>query len=114
MKLNLSILLCLLLACAEEKENIPQDILSEKEFIVALKAIHLAEAKFKVQKNKSMEKVKNELSDSYTLIYKELNFPEEVFKKTLDFYIQNPEKLELIYDDVLEQLTNEQSTLDQQ
>ena len=114
MKLNFLILLCLLFACAEQKENIPQDILSEKEFVVVLKDIHLAKAKFELQKNKDIERGKNELANSYTLIYKKNNVSEDTFKKTLDYYAQNPKKLEIIYTDVLEQLTNERSTLDQQ
>ena len=114
MKLNFLILLCLLFACAKQKENIPQDILSEKEFVVVLKDIHLAKAKFELQKNKDIERGKNELANSYTLIYKKNNVSEDTFKKTLDYYAQNPKKLEIIYTDVLEQLTNEHSTLDQQ
>ena len=114
MKLIFFILLCLLFACAEPKENIRQDILSENEFVVILKDIHLAEAKFELQKNIGMEKAKNELANSYTLIYKKNTVSEDTFKKTLDFYAQKPEKLEGIYADVLEQLTNERSTLDQQ
>ena len=113
MKLNFLILLCLLLACTEQKENIPQDILLEKEFVVVLKDIHLAEANFELQKNKGLENAKNELSNLYTSIYKKHNVSEEKFKETLNFYAQNPEKLEGIYADVLEQLTNERSTLDQ-
>ena len=114
MKLIFFLLLCLLFACAEPKENIRQDILSENEFVVILKDIHLAEANFELQKNKGLEKAKNELSNSYTSIYKKHNVSEEKFKETLNFYAQNPEMLEKIYTDVLEQLTKGRSVLDQQ
>ena len=112
MKVNFLILLCLLFACAEPKENIHQDILSEIEFAVVLKDIHLAEANFELQKNKGLEKAKNELSNSYTSIYKKHNVSEEKFKETLNFYAQNSEMLEKIYTDVLEQLTKDRSSLD--
>ena len=114
MKLNLSILFCLLLACSEQKENIPQDILSENEFVVILKDIHLAEAKFELQKNNGIGKAKNELTNSYTSIYQKHNISEEKFKESLNFYAQNPEMLEKIYTDILEQLTKDRSALDQQ
>ncbi len=114
MKLIFFILLCLLFACAEPKENIRQDILSENEFVVILKDIHLAEANFELQKNKGMDKAKNKLSNSYTSIYKKYNISEEKFKENLNFYAQNPEMLEKIYTDVLEQLTKGRSVLDQQ
>ncbi len=113
MKVNCLILLCLLFACAEPKENIRQDILSENEFVVILKDIHLAEANFELQKNKGIVKAKNELSNSYTSIYKSHNVSEEKFKENLNFYAQNPEMLEKIYTDVLEQLTKDRSALDQ-
>ena len=114
MQINLLILFCLLLACAEQKENITKDVLSEHEFVVVLEDIHLAEAHFELHKTKGMEKAKNELVNSYTSIYKKHNISEEKFKETLNFYAQNPEKLEKIYANVLEQLTKERSTLDQQ
>ena len=113
MKVNFLILFCLLFACVEPKENIHQDILSENEFAVVLKDIHLAEANFELQKNKGLEKAKNELSNSYTSIYKKHNVSEEKFKETLNFYAQNSEMLEKIYTDVLEQLTKDRSALDQ-
>jgi len=113
MKLIFFILLWLLFACAEPKENIRQDILSENEFVVVLKDIHLAEANFELQKNKGMDKAKNKLSNSYTSICQKYNISEEKFKESLNFYAQNPEILEKIYTDVLEQLTKDRSVLDQ-
>ena len=113
MKLYLSILLCLFLACKEQKENIPQGILLKKNFGVILKDIHLEEAKFELQKNKDMQNTKNKLENSYNLIYIKHQISEEIFKKNLRFYANNPDKLEKIYSTVLEQLTNEQSRLDQ-
>ena len=113
MKLYLSILLCLFLACKEQKENIPQGILLKKNFGVILKDIHLEEAKFELQKNKDMQNTKNKLENSYNLIYIKHQISEEIFKKNLRFYANNPDKLEEIYSTVLEQLTNEQSRLDQ-
>ena len=113
MKLNFLILLCLLFACAEQKENLPKDILSENEFGIVLQEIHLAEANFELEKNKDIEKAKDELSNSYTSVYKKHNISKEKFEKTLNFYAQNPEKLEKIYTNVLEKLTKDRSALDQ-
>tara|TARA_B100001758_G_scaffold247497_1_gene265551 strand:- start:27118 stop:27459 length:342 start_codon:yes stop_codon:yes gene_type:complete len=113
MKIYLLILLCLFLSCKNKKEHVPQKILTTKNFVIILKDIHLEEAKFELQK-KVMKITKAKLKNSYDLIYKKHQISEEIFKKTLTFYAQNPEKLERIYSKVLEQLTNDQSKLDQQ
>jgi len=62
-----SVILCLIfLSCGNPKTEIPQDILSENSFIVLLKDIHLAEAKFELHKTKGMENAKNELAFCHT------------------------------------------------
>jgi len=111
----LSFILCLiLLSCGNQQKETPQDILSENSFINLLKDIHLAEAKFELHKTKGMENAKNELAYNYSSIYKKYEITLDDFDKTLDYYAQNPEKLEKIYTSVLEQLTKDRTILDQQ
>jgi hypothetical protein len=107
----LLILICLLFACSNSDEKIPENILSENTFKSILKEIHLAEATFELHKTKGMGKAKNELANSYQNIYSENAISEEDFKTTLEYYSVNPEKLEKIYDKVLEELTKERTTL---
>ena len=114
MKLYLSLILCLFLSCKEKKQNKPKENLSKKEFVAILKDLHLEEASFELQKNKTLNNTKVKLKNYYGLIYKQHHTSEEIFKKTLSFYANSPEKLETIYSAVLEQLTNEQSKFDQQ
>tara|TARA_B110000467_G_scaffold125842_1_gene118401 strand:- start:2 stop:346 length:345 start_codon:yes stop_codon:yes gene_type:complete len=111
----LSFILCLILiGCGNQQKETPQDILSENIFINLLKDIHLAEAKFELHKTKGMENAKNELAHNYSSIYKKYEITVDDFDKTLDYYAQNPEKLEKIYTRVLEQLTKDRTILDQQ
>ena len=111
----LSFILCLILiGCGNQQKETPQDILSENIFINLLKDIHLAEAKFELHKTKGMENAKNELAYNYSSIYKKYEITLDDFDKTLDYYAQNPEKLEKIYTRVLEQLTKDRTILDQQ
>ena len=114
MKILPFILSLILLSCGAPKTEIPQDILSENIFINLLKDIHLAEAKFELHKTKGMENAKNELAYNYSSIYKKYEITVVDFDKTLDYYAQNPEKLEKIYTRVLEQLTKDRTILDQQ
>ena len=114
MKIISFILSLILLSCGNPKTEIPQDILSKNSFIGLLKDIHLAEAKFELHKTKGMENAKNELAHNYSSNYKKYEITVDDFDKTLDYYAQNPEKLEKIYTRVLEQLTKDRTILDQQ
>ena len=111
MKIILSILSVLLLACAAPKTEIPTDILSETTFANILKEVHLAEAAFELNKTKNMENAKGALANSYQSIYKKHSIDEADFNNTLSYYATHPEKLEVIYTTVLEELSNERSIL---
>ena len=104
----------LLLACTPPKIEMPTGILPETEFANMLKDVHWAEAAFELNKSKGVENVKNTLANSYQSIYKKYDVTDTTFSKSLDYYAKNPEKLEKIYTNVLEQLTEERSTLNQQ
>ena len=114
MKIYLSILACLLFSCSNSEEKIPENILSKTAFATILKEIHLEEASFELNKTKNMETAKIELVNAYFNIYNKNQISEKDFKETLDYYSENPEKLEQIYTNILEQLTKERSKLDQQ
>jgi len=114
MKIYLSILSCLLFSCSNSEEKIPENILSKTAFATILKEIHLKEASFELNKTKNMETAKIELVNAYFNIYKKNKISEEDFKETLNYYSENPKKLEQIYTNILEQLTKERSKLDQQ
>ena len=114
MKIILSILSVLLLACTAPKTKIPTGILSETGFASILKEIHLGEAAFKLNKSKGIKKAKNSLANNYQSIYKTHNIDDSTFSKSLEYYAKHPEILEKIYSTVLEQITDERSTLDQQ
>ena len=114
MKIYLSILACLLYACYNTEEKIPENILSEKVFSSVLKDIHLAEGAFELNKTKNMENAKATLANNYTSIYSKYKISAIDFENTLNYYAQHPEKLEYIYTNVLEKLTEERSTLNQQ
>ena len=114
MKIMLSILSVLLLACTTCKTEIPSGILFEREFVNMLKEVHLAEAAFELNKSKGTVNAKNTLANSYQSTYKKYDIDTSSFNKSLEYYAKHPEILEEIYSTVLEQLTGERSTLNQQ
>ena len=114
MKIYLSILACLLYACSNPEVEIPENILSETVFENILKEIHLSEGAFELNKTKNMQNAKATLANNYTSIYSKYKISAIDFENTLNYYAQHPEKLEYIYSNVLEKLTEERSTLNQQ
>ena len=114
MKIILAILSILLLACTTQKTKMPTDILSEIVFVNILKEVHLEESSFELQKTQGIENARNELTNNYTSIYSKYKISAIDFENTLNYYTQHPEKLEKIYSSVLEQLTEEQTILNQQ
>ena len=114
MKIYLSILACLLCACYNTEEKIPENILSETVFEDILKQIHLSEGAFELHKTNGMKNAKNELAHNYSTIYETHEITADDFKNTLNYYAQHPEKLENIYSNVLEELNEERSTLNRQ
>ena len=111
MKNYLFILFCFLFSCSPPNEELSENILSQNTFESILKEIHLAEATFELHKTKGMGKAKNELANSYQNICSEYTISEEEFKLNLEYYSNHPEKLEKIYDKVLEELIKERTTL---
>ena len=114
MKIILTILSVLLLACSSPKTEIPTEILSETEFTNILKEVHLAEAAFELNKSKEILNARNNLANSYQSIYNKYDIDGSTFSNSLNYYAKHPEILEKIYSTVLEQLTNERSNLNQQ
>ena len=109
-----SIIFCVIfLSCGTTKTEIPKDILSENSFIVLLKDVQLAEAKFELHKSKGIENAKIELAHNYSSIYNTHGITKKDFDKTMDYYTQHPEQLEKILTSVLEQLKKDRTILDQ-
>ena len=111
MKIILSILSVLLLACTTPKTEIPTEILSETEFANMLKEVHLAEAAFELNKSKGVEAAKKALANTYSEIYSTHNINKDRFEKTLSYYANHPEELEQIYSKALNDLIQESTTL---
>ena len=114
MNLNFLIILSFLLACSSPKERIPEGTLSQKEFASLLKEVHLAEGGFELQKTNGKEDAQNALSNSYQTIFSSHNIDETIFQKTLEYYANHPSELEEIYADVIEEITEERTSLNQQ
>ena len=114
MNLKFLIVFSFFLACSSSQESMPEEILSQNEFASILKEVHLAEGGFELQKTNGKEDAQNALPNSYQTIFSSHNIDETIFQKTLEYYANHPSELEEIYADVIEGITEERSTLNQQ
>ena len=114
MNLKFLIVFSFLLACSSSQESMPEEILSQNEFASILKEVHLAEGVFELQKTNIKEGAQNALSNSYQKIFSSHNINETIFQKTLEYYANHPSELEEIYADVIEEITEERTSLNQQ
>tara|TARA_B100001173_G_C15676675_1_gene416038 strand:+ start:226 stop:570 length:345 start_codon:yes stop_codon:yes gene_type:complete len=113
MKIYLLIIACLLFSCSNSEKKIPKNILPQTTFETVLKEIHLEEASFELNKIQDIENAKIKLSNAYFDIYKKNKISKKNFIENIDYYSKDPEKLEEMYTNILEQLTKEKSKLDQ-
>ena len=94
MKIILTILSILLLACSSPKTEIPTEILSETEFTNILKEVHLAEAAFELNKREEILNPRNNLANSYQSIYNKYDIDGSTFSNSLNYYAKHPEILD--------------------
>lgn len=112
MKIYLLIATCLLFSCYNNNKKTQPNIIVDTVFETILKEIHLAEASFEINKTKNLKHAKGELTNAYFNIYQKHQISKKVFTDNLDYHSRNPEKLEKIYDNILEQLTREKASID--
>ena len=81
---------------------VPEKLLSINEMADILSQVQIAEAGFKVVKKKPNHN--NFKQDIYNTILSKYNISLVQFKENMDYYQQSPDKMEIIYDKVLEKL----------
>jgi hypothetical protein len=111
---NLSFILCLFLfSCKpvnEENETIPDTILSEEVMTDVLMDAYLAEGASSINiKNVSAEKFDSTYSFNPLT---SRNIQSSQFDSSLVYYTKHPQKLKLIYEKVLEKLSQYQSMIE--
>lgn len=110
MKLYLLISLCLIFSCNTASEKKAEKTLERNVFISILKDIHLNEAICEI--NNTNNKLNSE--NNIITIFNNHQITETDFKKTLEFYSENPQELEDIYTDLIYEIKQMQSTVDPQ
>tara|TARA_B100000900_G_scaffold189935_1_gene160879 strand:+ start:31 stop:381 length:351 start_codon:yes stop_codon:yes gene_type:complete len=110
----LIISLLFVFGCQNNTLDVPDEILSKNKFTTILKEIHLADAEFEINKRNGIKNANDILNNKYIEIYKKNQVTEKIFKKALDYYAEKPEILEQIYINMLGDLKQEKTLIDQQ
>lgn len=92
-----------LLACNKAGDKIPSDILTKEKMILILADRYLAQAHFNLQRGK--DKSTTPLESYYNHIYKIHSTTEEEFNKSFEYYMQHPELLSSVYEEVITELS---------
>ena len=93
------------LGCSEKPDTpIPKGVLSIEKMTEIMVDVQLIEAGIVIRKYNKTQR-KEQIMDYYRSLYLKHNTDKQTFENSLKFYTDNPDKLELIYDRILEKLS---------
>src|SRR5436190_24113954 len=88
--------------CTQREGAVPKELISPDSMVNILVDVHLAEAATNVTRLNDVQKFS--ASDLYPLIYKSHHIDSSAFRKSFEYYLQHPKKLDKIYEQVLNEL----------
>jgi|TARA_B110000285_G_C15112469_1_gene611977 hypothetical protein len=101
----------LVFSCSEKKvEQLPEFLIAEDTLMNVLKDIHLLEG-YIARNPKKSRSTDTLYQKGYQEIFNRYNIDEVRFKKTYKYYVLKPKELELMYDQIIEDLTTAQAAL---
>jgi hypothetical protein len=97
--------LLFLTACGSD--SLPAGILSKEKMVEVLTEVHIAEAD---QQQKVLEQSAT-MSDTFSFdaVFKKVNISRAEYDNSMKFYSANPELLDQVYDEVINELSHRQS-----
>ena len=107
-KFYLIIVIILFSSCNSNNENkIPDGIIPESKMITIITDLHLTDATLNI-KHISKRSNNKEIAKYYKSVLKKYGYSRLQFNKSIEYYSDEPEKLDEIYDKVLEELSKKQ------
>ena len=96
------VLIALLFACSG-KEKVPAGVLGQEDMVKVLTDIYLAEQKINKLglRNDSAQQVFRQMKGK---LFERTGIPDSVFKQSLDYYMDRPKELEMIYTALVDSL----------
>jgi hypothetical protein len=103
----ITILGLLIFSCGTPKEKTPDNLLPPDSMVSILVDVHLAEAAANVTRLSDVQSFKAQ--SLYPAIFKSHQTDSTTFHSSFNYYLKHPEKLEAIYDKVLNELSRRES-----
>ena len=101
----MSIVVCFSLGCSEKPaEPIPGDVLRIEKMTDIMLDVQLIEGGIVIRKYNKTQR-KGQIIDYYKSLYHKHKISKETFENSLKYYTDHPDKLEKIYDGMLERLS---------
>jgi hypothetical protein len=85
-------------ACVDQEVEVPTGMLSHQEMVDILVDVHVIEG---ARSGTLILGDTNSIPDYYSRIYLKHNTTEQDFKTSFDWYTHHPEKLKMVYEDVI-------------
>ncbi len=110
MRIIILLFACLMIVCCKRTEDIPKDIMKPNEMVPVLLDIYLAESQL-TELRINRDTTASIFRTYEELIYDSLNVDHEKYKKSLTYYYDHADQLEIIYEAILDTLTKRESRL---
>jgi hypothetical protein len=108
-KIGIVLILSIFISCSKKEVEIPDDVIPRDTMIVVLAEIHLAEATIQVLNIELNDSTKKAAVGLYRHIFSKHKISQELFKKSFDFYRNEPTYLHAMYDEVITRLSEDQA-----
>lgn len=102
--------LILFQSCTRTEGPVPKEIISPDSMVSILVDVHLAEAASNVSRINDVQRFS--ASDLYPVIFKTHHTDSVAFRKSFDYYLEHPKKLDKIYEQVINELSKRESEPD--
>lgn len=107
------LVICLGMACQHPKERVKKtEIIPKENLVPVLAEIHLADALLQMSEVRQNYPGRDSISN-YQDILKKHGYTKEMFDRTIEFYENDPDELNDLYEEVVSELTQLQSEINQ-
>jgi len=97
-------------SCSKKEISIPRGIISKQEMVSLLVDLHIAQAA--TSRNQMTDSARHQMKDYTPFIFSSHQITKEQYDNSLAFYTKNPELLDEIYDQVINELSRKQSEIE--
>jgi len=96
------LLIIFALSCSN-KQQVPDGILTHDQMVAVMSELYITEQKVSTlgMKRDSLEQIAEVMKDK---VFAKVGIPDSVFRKSLNFYMDHPQELELIYTSLVDSL----------